>query len=352
MNPQLLSAIDQIGRRPASRFEWEWVTGLPWSAISPYLVATSGYAREVPAPGGTGEHLIACPASRVPSEGYMLVSAERPPTGEPIRLSTEHLRLHRADVAAVARDLAAKLHFVAQPGTEDSPMLRIGIAQAQASLTREVLLLLPAFDPASNVAALHAAASAKQPSMLLLLAPRWLRFLPRGTGKVEVRELSSYFAEHQEDHFANIVAKSERAGAKKATCPLVEVRTGDRWEEVRLCFVVETGILHVGIGARKGETKIWNPRAKSSRHQKNRGTRAAEIFVLLASNDPPRWEIKQIADANRQSMRKAFQLLKDWLKDAVPISDGEPFVYDPITKVHRPRFQFTSTTRTPHKNPV
>jgi hypothetical protein len=102
MNPDFWRAIDRIGGRKASRFEWESVSSLPWEELAQFLRAAGGYAVEVADPDDPAETLVVWERD---DGNCLLESQQIPPHRESIRVPAAALALHRADVKKLCGEM-------------------------------------------------------------------------------------------------------------------------------------------------------------------------------------------------------------------------------------------------------
>lgn len=324
-------AIDQIGNRPASRFEWRLASSLEWADLEPCLTVCPGRAASVPDPDEPLETLVVWDRQ---DGTALLESSHIPAHRDPIVVSDQELRLYRADVNTLSHELADIFHFTAQPASANGPVYRIGLVQRKGHPNASVVLLIPD-NPVTSIAALHTIAKQQDQTLLLLPSARWLRGLPL-SDSVQVRTIHEFLSGNEEEHLTTVIARAGRAPQKRKTQPVIEVRTGDQWKDVKITFNPSTGRLHISIGQRHLDVAIWNPKRQTGR--KSGATRAAEILGKIAVASPQEWRNPSASSSEHATLRKGFQLLKNRLVGWVPIADGDPFEYDRTTHTHRPRF--------------
>lgn len=335
MHPRLWQAIDQVGIRPSSRFEWKLASLLEWTDLEPYLTVCPGRAASVPDPDDPLETLVAWDKR---DGTALLESPHIPAHRDPILVSDQELRLYRADVNILARELAARFNFTAQPTHDSGPLFRIGIVQTKAQPQVAVFLFVPGINPFGSAAALHSIAGQREKTLLLLPSARWLRALPSLTDSVQVRTVLEFLSGNEEDHLTTVVARISTTRTKPMTSDVLQVRQGDRWEDVKMILNPSTGRVRISIGNRHIDITVWNP-SQRSQGRKTGTTRFAVILGRIAVASPKLWRNSDLPPSEQGTMRKAFQMLKNRLADWVPIADGEPFEYDRKTQTHRPRFQ-------------
>ena len=325
MNPKLWRAIDRIGSRKASRFEWETVSGLPWSDLEPFLRLAPGRAEEVPDPEDDAERLAVwdCEDGRC-----LLESQHFPAHRSPIEVERFALGLHRLNITAISSTLAELLNFIPQRPVGQAPLFTVGFVQEPGAKRTGVALFVPASDPLANAEAL--AASDSRNHIMLIPTSRWARKIPE---RAEARVLEQLFASRREDHLVNVAisAKAKLSSRRLASQPLVQVRQEDRWENVCLSFNPSNGFLRIRVGKRRGEIRVWDPSSDPSND--------ALILEVLTTSDPPAWSVAVFTGKKKRSMQRGFQRFTERLKEWVPIVDGEPFAFDPSSGLHTPRFK-------------
>lgn len=323
MNPKLWRAIDRVGFRNASRFEWEVVSGLPWSDLSPFLKPSGGLALDAPDPDAAEERLAVWHRG---DGTALLESPEIPARRPPIKVDRGVLVLHRLDVGSIAEALAGRLGFIAHRPKGKPPLLTIGFVQDPGKRQVDVALFLPVSDPHASVSALARAAGRDR--ILLVPTARWMKVAPADT---EVRDLESEMASHVGGGLVNLAAEMREPRKKSSPhSPIVHVKPGDRWENVRISLSVESGTMRVQIGGREGEISLLDRSGKP--------TKAAAIIGRVLAEQPARWS-NSFFPNEREAYRRAFQRLASDLQAWIPINDGRPFREDSSTHDHRPRFQ-------------
>lgn len=332
MHARLWQAIDQIGSRPASRFEWKLISSLEWPDLDPYLTVCPGRAASVPDLDDPMETLVVWDRR----DGTVLLESPHVPAHrDPIPVSDLELCLYRPDVNILARALAKKFNFTALPASATGPVYRIGIVQRKGQANVSVMMHIP-HNPVTSIVEIHKVMERLDQTLLLLPSARWLRGLPlRDT--VQVRTVFEFLNENEEEHLTTVIARAGRQPPRRKTLPAIEVRPEDSWKEVKIILNPSTGRLHISIGQRRLDVVIWNPKKRTSR--KSGATRAAEILGKIAVASPQEWRNPSAATSEHATIRKGFQLLKKSLADWVPIADGDPFEYDRTTHVHHPRFK-------------
>lgn len=333
MHARLWQAIDQIGSRPASRFEWKLASSLDWPELDPYLTVCPGRAASVPDPDESLETLVVWDRQ---DGTALLESSHIPAHRDPIVVSDQELRLYRADVNILGRELSGRFHFTSQPVSDSGPLFQIGIVQVKSHPNVAVFLFLPDSNPFGGAAALRSVAGRLDKTLLLLPSARWLRSLPSLTDSVQVKTIFEFLSNNEEDHLATVIARSTSRRAKPKSAKVMQVRSGDRWEDVKMTLDASSGHLRISIDHRHLDVVVWNPRRRSQR--KSVATRFAVILGRIAVASPQVWMNSIVPPAEQETMRKAFQLLKNRLADWVPIADGDPFEYNRKTRTHRPRF--------------
>ena len=336
MHARLWQAIDQIGSRRASRFEWKLASSLDWADLDPYLTVCPGRAASIPDPDDPLETMVVWDNR----DGTVLLESPHVPAHrDSIPVSDQELRLYRADVNILARALAKKFNFTAQPASASGPVYRIGIVQRKGHANVSVMLHIPD-TPVTSIVEIHKVMERLDQTLLLLPSARWLRGIPlRDT--VQVRTVFEFLNENEEEHLTTVIARAGRQPPRRKTPPAIEVRPEDSWEDVKIVFNPSTGRLQISIGQRRLDVVIWNPKKQTIR--KSGATRAAEILGKIAVGTPQVWKNPSASTAEHETMRKGFQLLKKSLAAWVPISDGEPFENDRKTQTHRPRFKLEMT---------
>lgn len=331
MHTQLWQAIDQIGSRHASRFEWKLTSSLEWPDLEPYLTVCPGRAASVPDPDDPLETLVVWDRH----EGTVLLESPHVPAHrDSIPVSDQDLRLYRADVNVLARALAKKFNFTTQPASASGPVYRIGIVQRKGQANVSVMLHIPD-NPVTSIVEIHKVMERLDQTLLLLPSARWLRGLPlRDT--VQVKTVFEFLNENEEEHLTTVVARAGRQPSRRKTLFAIEVRPEDSWKDVKIIFNPSTGRLQISISQRRLDVVIWNPKKQTIR--RSGATRAAEILGKIAVASPQVWKNPSTETGEHATMRKGFQLLKKSLAGWVPIADGDPFEYDHTTHTHRPRF--------------
>jgi hypothetical protein len=336
MHARLWQAIDQIGSRRASRFEWKLASSLDWADLDPYLTVCPGRAASIPDPDDPLETMVVWDNR---NGTVLLESPHVPAHRDSFLVPDQELRLYRADVNILARALAAKFNFTVQPASGTGPMYRIGLVQRKGHANVSVMLLIPDA-PVTSIVEIHKVMERLDQTLLLLPSARWLRGIPlRDT--VQVRTVFEFLNENEEEHLTTVIARAGRQPPRRKTPPVIEVRPEDSWEDVKIVFNPSTGRLQISIGQRRLDVVIWNPKKQTIR--KSGATRAAEILGKIAVATPQVWKNPSASTAEHATMRKGFQLLKKSLANWVPISDGDPFENDRKTQTHRPRFKLEMT---------
>lgn len=322
MNPKLWRAIDRIGSRKASRFEWEAVSGLPWSELEPFLRTAGGHAEEVPDPEDASERLVIWNSG---DKKRLLESQHVPAHRPPIEVDESALILHHLKLAAITASLAEKIRFHARRPSGAAPLHAVGFVQDAGANQIEIVLFVPTSDPRANVEAL--ARFDPRDRLLLIPTARWMTVIAEGA---VVRDLETLFSEHDGDYLVNVAAAAKRTStSERAKGAIVHVSPGDRWEDVTISFVPESGTMRVRIGAREGSVTLYSRGGKV--------TRAATILGRVLAEDPPHWSNDFFPD-KKESFRKAFQLFTKDLQAWIPIGDGKPFREDRSTHCHHARF--------------
>ena len=325
MNPKLWQAIDRIGNRKASRFEWESASGLPWEGLSPYLRPTGGQAEEVSDPDTPSESLAVWQVG----DGTALLESEAFPAHRaPLSIECSKLALYRIDATAIGAHLAKVMNFMAQPVKAQGPLLTVGFVQDAGARRTDVVLFIPSVDPRQSTEALRSVTRDK--CILLIPTARWAAALP---DKLLARELAGFFSTHEEDFLVNVPAPAP-ANATSGTRqkgPIISVRQEDRWSHVNISLNAEARLLRVQIGDRQGTIHLPTARGKF--------TKAAEIFARVAAQNPPRWANSDFPEKEREASRKAFQRFCQELRCWIPVNDGQPFREDRSERCHYPKFQ-------------
>ena len=323
MNPRLWQAIDWIGSRKASRFEWETVSGLPWEELSPYVQTASGDAKEVPDPDDRGEMLAVWQRK---DGSFLLESTAFPAHREPIQVPAKFLACYRLDLADIGGELAKRMNFVAQPVKDEDPLFTLGFVQEPGAPKTDIVLFIPSIDPRMNIKVLSRFEGIR--GILLIPTARWAHVVAPG---VEVRYLESLADE--EDYLVNVAAltRDSRSSQGKNRDPIIEIRQEDRWKDVRISFSPETGWMKVQIGDRKGQVQLYGPGGKV--------TKSATILGCILYENPPRWSNSFFPEGEREAFRRAFQRFVEDLRDWIPVNDGHPFDVERADHSHCPRFQ-------------
>jgi hypothetical protein len=325
IDPKLLRAIDRIGARKASRFEWEVVSDLPWSDLSPFLKPAGGLAHDAPDPDEPEERLAVW---RCEDGAALLESAEIPAHRPHVKVGRDALVLHRLDVASLASVLSEHLGFVAHRPKGAPPLLTIGFVQNAGKRQAEVALFLPVADPYANALALGRL-DPQQRMIVWTPTARWKRCAPAGT---EVRDLESAMVGAGKDHLVNVLAEMrETREGERTGAAIIHVKPGDRWEDVKISLSLETLLMRATIGQRKGKVTL--------RDRSGNPTNAATILGRVLAEQPPRWSNSFFPKKKGTDYRKAFQRFTGNLQAWIPINDGHPFREDPSTHEHHARFQ-------------
>jgi hypothetical protein len=332
MHARLWQAIDQIGSRSASRFEWKLAASLGWVDLESRLTICPGRAASVPDPDEPLESLVVWDRQ---VGTVLLESSQVPAHRDPIVVADQELRLYRADVNTLSHELGNIFHFTAQPASGAGPVYRIGLVQRKGHPNASVMLLIPN-NPVTSIAALRTIAERQDQTLLLLPSARWLRGLPL-SDSVQVRTIYEFLCGNEEEHLTTVIARAGRAPRKSKTHPVIDIRTGDRWEDVKITFNPSNGRLQISIGQRHLDVPIWNTKKRTG--EESGVTRAAKILGSIALAIPQGWKNPSTSSSKHATTRKGFQLLKNRLNECVPIADGDPFAYDRTTHIHRPRFK-------------
>lgn len=336
MNPNYWRAIDRIGSRKASRFEWENASGMAWEELAAFLRPAGGHAVEVPDPDDPAETLVVWEQDH---GNCLLESQQIPAHREAIRVETADLALHRADVRKLCGELAARFSFTPRPPTGTGPLFEIGFVQSPKALQRHVHLFVPAPDPVANSIALAEVGRTGPAPILLLPSSRWAALADCAAGSaLEIEFLDSFFERHQRKSLVSVAAgmdslESRRGRAGRSNEALLPILQGDRWEDVWLSFNPTNGFLRVRIGKRAGEVRVWNTSTSSE------PSKDALILGHLITSTPPAWSVENFTGSQKRNMQRAFQRFKERLRQWVPIVDGEPFVEDRRLKRHEPAFR-------------
>jgi hypothetical protein len=324
MNPKLWRAIDRVGLRKASRFEWEVVSGLPWSELSRFLKPSGGLALDAPDPDAAEERLAVWHRE----DGTALLESPEIPAHRPlIKVDRGALVQHRLDVGSIVEALAGRLGFIAHRPKGKPPLLTIGFVQDPGKRQVDVALFLPVTDPHANVLALESLVA--QSKIVWVPTARWMRVAPVDA---EIRDLEAALASGGEDRLVNVAAEMHKprkqSGSRGA---IIHVKPEDRWGDVRISFSLSSGTMRAQIGERKGEVSLLD--------RSGNPTNAATILGRVLAEQPPRWLNSFFPKKKGTDYRKAFQRFASDLQAWIPVNDGKPFREDLSTHEHHARFQ-------------
>lgn len=323
MNPNLWKAVDRIGSRKTSRFEWQTQSGVPWGELSPYLSPVGGVAREVPDPDDLSEYLVV----HQNADGTAFLESQHfPAHRKPIRVDHLELRFYGLNLHAIAQALAPTNDFTPRFKHSKGPLFDLGFVQKPGAIVTPVFLFVPSIDPRQDMGVL---AHVKSENLILLVpATRWTGLLPLG---VNYRDLAS---QSGHDHLINVALSDKKRKAKMVAgrLPIINVRNEDRWENVKIAFDMDSNRMVVTIGKRHGDIQLVGGGARYGK--------SAEILMRILSAAPPVWNNAVFPEKARGAYRKAFQRFVDQLKDWIPVNDGLPFEENTEEHTHVPRFKF------------
>lgn len=336
MKPNLFRAIDQIGDRLAARLDWETASGLAWEELAPYLLRAPGkMAQEVLDPDDPGQRLVVWPRENALT---LLESAEIPAHRAPMEVALEACILHRPNIAKLAADLATPIGFISAPDRNGDTFHRVGMVQMPSRGTIDVFLLVPKTPGRVKFAAQRlTAARGEKATMILAPTARWTSFLTMFPPTFEVRVLAEFLQTEETDSLIAVAADTAPKRKAKTQRPVksLPVRQDDKWSDLTATFDPGNGVLELRIGARNFSVRVWDTR-------KREPSKAAVILAKMLQESPPSWCVSEYSGKKQGAMRQAFLRFQKQLAGWAPIPDGIPFVFDPTTNIHCPRFKLVS----------
>lgn len=318
MNPKFWKAIDLIGSRKASRFEWESLSGMSWPELFPYLAAVGGRALDGPDPDDPAERMVLFETG---DGRAWFDSPHLPAHRNPIAVVSEQLALYGLNVTKVAQALAKRYAFSPVPGTGKGPFLNMGYIQKPNQPCIEVILYLPSTDLYQDLRVLE---SCHDGQLLLVPHARWLGRL---SVSVDRRDLS---VASEDETLVNVLREHRLKRTKTVGQPIIEIRPDDRWRDAMISFDASTSSIKVSIGNRKGVKKLLG--------EGNQSKGFAEILMRILAAYDHRWTNTADSISKQGRIRKAFERFESKLRNWIPINDGKPFDRHPDHSF-TPRFQ-------------
>lgn len=331
MKAEFWQAIDRIGRRVASRLEWESVSGLPWADLEPHLARCPGVIEEVLDPDDPRESLVVWKSQG----GRVFLESTHVPAHRPsLAVSADAVTGYRLAAPKVSESLARVIGFISRPGDPEGDLVPVGFVQAPGAAVVEAILVLARSLAGVERAIADVVARHGKDQVILLLPTARLAPAPSKVRRsIEIRVLAEFIETGQEDSLASVVAASEAADGSGSTRKpkVLQVRQEDRWKDLTATLDLAEGRLELRIDSRRLGVSLLDKNRKP--------TLLARVFGVIVQTEPPRWTVSGLAGKEQGRLRQEFNRFKKELKTIVPLPDGEPFDYEPQRRCHFPRFE-------------